>query len=269
VSVGFDAGVDAGMDDGGETWNSDAGWPPPAGTEVCPEGSVHFSALVETFGPCVENSSNQTGPVAGAQVTTLEPWGATTSSDAGTFTLCVPNGVPFTVQFLAPGFAPGYLAELTIGEDETSFGNRIFLLCDPLVTLFSSQAPGWNFNGEGSVLVSIISASETGACDSSSLGLSDWHVQSALPDGGEVAGPTGWQTAYIDETGEVHLASTETFSVGYAVVFNVPASIDMVAVYVDGGPPGVACPSSNPAFGFDGLVHVQPGGFGVFPYIVP
>ncbi len=207
--------------------------------------------------------------MSGVQVTTLEPWGATTSGDGGFFTLCVPNNAPFTTQFLATDFAPGYLAELTINQDESVAGNALYLLCNALVDIFQSESSGWNFSTEGSVLVSVVSPSKSSACDPASTGLSGWHVQSALPDGGELVGPMGWPVGYLDSSGQPSTTVSVTFSVGYAIVYNIDSSVDMVAIDVDGGPPGASCPTSDPDFGFDGLVHVQPGGFGMFPYVIP
>jgi hypothetical protein len=217
----------------------------------------------------VPGGSSQDGPVGGIQVTTLDPWGATTSDDGGLFTLCVPNSVAFTTVFSAPNFETGYLAEVILNADQDTVGNSLYLLCDALVDIFQSESSGWNFNTEGSVLVSIVSASGQAPCDASGTGLGGWHVQSALPDGGETVGPMGWPVAYLNSGGQPNSAVTSTFSVGYAIVYNIDADLDAITVYVDGGTPGASCPSQNQAFGFDGLVHVQPGAFGMFPYLIP
>jgi hypothetical protein len=249
----------------------DAGWPPPVGSEICPAGSVHFTGQTYTFGPCVPGASAENGPVPAVQVTTLEPWGATTSDSQGLFTLCVPNGTPFTVQFLATGFAPGYLAEAILNQDQSTTGNALYLLCETLVEIFQAESSGWNFATQGSVLVSIVSsASGNGPCNPSGPGLSGWHVQSSLPDGGEpTAGPMGWPVGYLDSSGQPSSTVSSTYSDGYAIVYNIDSSLDLVAIQVDGGPTGAVCPTSNPELGFDGLVHVQPGGFGMFPYAIP
>ncbi|HUB06871.1 MAG TPA: hypothetical protein VMB50_07720 [Myxococcales bacterium] len=252
---------------------SDAGWPPPPGTQICPAGSVTLTGQTYTFGICVPGGSGAgEGPVDGVQVLTLEPWGATTSADGGLFTLCVPNGAPFTLEFLAQdaggeSFAPGYLAELTLTNDRSSVGNPFFLLCSELIGVFGLQNPQWNFDGESSVLISIVSTSGGGACDSDDAGLSGWHVQGLLPDGGSPAG--GWPVGYIGPNGLAGSGTTATLSDGYAVVYNIDPTLESVSLDVGGGPPGASCPSSTSAFGFDGQVHVHPGGFGLFPYIIP
>lgn len=289
IDAGPDAGLDAGGSPGGDAGQSqgdagavdagpvdagpaDAGlvWPPPAGSEICPAGSVHFTDQLLTFGPCVPGGSSNVGAVDGVQVTTLVPWGATTSSDGGYFTLCAPSGTPFTAQFIAPQFATSYLAELTLDQDENlSNSAQLYLLCDTLVSLFKLQDANWNFNGQGSVLAGVISASGKPPCTDPTNLLAGWHVQSALPDGGEIAGPTGWPVAYLDAAGEPNSSVWVTYQSGYAVVYNIDASVDAVTLYFDGGPPGASCPTSNPALGFDGIVHTQPDTFGLFPYVVP
>ena len=117
------------------------------------------------------------------------------------------------------------------------------------------------------MLVSIVSASAHGACDSAATGLAGWHVASSLPDGGGLG--QVWPVGYLDSNGQPSSSVSSTFSDGYAIVYNIDSSVDMVAIEVDGGPAGAICPTSDPELGFDGLVHVHPGGFGMFPYTVP
>jgi hypothetical protein len=117
--------------------------------------------------------------------------------------------------------------------------------------------------------VSIVSVSDQPPCQPATGGLQGWHFQSPLPDGGEIAGPSGWPTAYVQQSFQVSTTATSTSPLGYGVIYDIDAAVDTVTVFVDGGPPGAICPSSNLAFGFDGLVHVAPGTFGLFPYIIP
>jgi hypothetical protein len=138
-----------------------------------------------------------------------------------------------------------------------------------LVGLFQSESSGWNFSTEGSVLVSVVASGGNGPCNPKATGLAGWHIQAALPDGGQPGGPTAWPVGYLDSSGQPSTSVSSTFSVGYAIVYNIDPSVDLVAIDIDGGPPGASCPTSDPELGFDGLVHVQPNGFGMFPYIIP
>ncbi len=160
------------------------------------------------------------------------------------------------------------MAEMNVVSSTNATAEPFYILCDSIVGFLQSENTGWNPQTQSSVLVSVISESEAPPCDSADAGLAGWSIQSALPDGGEIAGPTGWPVAYLGPSG---LATTGsgTLSDGYGIIYNIDASVDSVAVYVNGGPPGVSCPNSNAALGLDGVVHVQPGGFGMFPYVIP
>jgi hypothetical protein len=247
--AGADGGADAGLDGG-----SDAG-----GTS-CPAGSVRLTGVV--FDMCATIQSESDVPLAGVQVATLAPWGATTSAADGTFTLCVPSGTPFTVETTLSGYTTGYLGEAVLTQDESFEGAHVGLQMMCSAGLLAIQAQLSDFDpSEGVVIVGVRSSSKTGTCGSET----GWYVTAAPSDGGAAVG----NVVYITPAGQ---AATDggTSSTGLGLVYDIPpADVSEVVVAATNPLVGASCPDYDSTLGFTGAVRIAPNTVGSLPWVIP
>jgi hypothetical protein len=247
----MDAGTDAGPVDGGST-------------DVCPAGSLTLSG--RCLDMCATLQAQADVPLAGVQVTTLDPWGSTTSASDGTFSLCVPSGVPFTVQTSLASYVTAYLAEAVISQDTAFQGNRggILLLCQAGAGALSLEIPGFN-PAQGAVIADATSASKTGVCGNQT----GWFFDATLVDGGLPPGVDGgWPETYLTATGTPDMDSG-TQANGLAFIYGIDPSVSTVFVEAINPTVGASCPSSDQALGFTGNVHVAGNSLGYIPWLIP
>jgi hypothetical protein len=205
-------------------------------------------------------------PLAGVQVATLTPWGSTTSASDGTFSLCVPSGVPFTAQMTLSGYVTSYLAEAVITQDTAFQGNRggLLLLCQAGQGALSLEMPGFN-PAQGAVVAVVTSASKTGVCGNQT----GWFFDATLVDGGLPASADGgWSISYLTSSGTPEF-DAGTQANGLAFVYGIDTSVSTVFVQAINPTVGASCPSSDQALGFTGNVHVAPGALGSIPWLIP
>jgi hypothetical protein len=262
----FDAGTpdagpaDAGIADSGE---ADAGEPDSGTLPACPAGSVTFPGRVRDL--CESFATGADVPLDGVEVSTLQPYSQTVTSDGGLFVACIPNGMPATLVYRLAGYVTSYNAEV-LETTPLPAALKISLACNAGLNNYFQQLP--QFNPKlGMVYIAMASASDQPPCYDPDAGLSGWTFTATLPDGGLGDGGP-WPTAYFDDTETLQSVSA-TFAGGKAMIFNIDPSVEYVVVQGTNPRIGNQCPTVDAALGFTGLAYVAGGAIDLSPWLMP
>ncbi|MHB8417294.1 MAG: hypothetical protein ACYDCL_04405 [Myxococcales bacterium] len=249
----------------------------PLTGEVCPDGSVTFPAQTSISGPatlydfCASVELQGPVPLAGAQVATLPPWGATITAADGTYSICVQPNTPTTLVYSKPSYLTTYGPQLLLQPATITYGPQgdAYLVCQSEVTNYEQDAPLYD-PSLATVITDYHSLSGQAPCGG----------HSTLSDGGMVANAAGWTfapittdggdagglTAYFDDTYTLQLAPA-TFDIGIALTINLDPGLGFVSM--TGSKPGVTDCQAPLLPGFTGLVQVASGVFSYYLYVVP
>ena len=252
----FDAGTfDAGPVDGG-----------PLTGEVCPAEAILFPGKVQDL--CESLSEGTLVPLDGVQISTLQPYSATVSSDGGQYMACLPPNQPTTLRYSLAGYETSYAAELQIATPLVTGNIEILtsMVCSSAVQNYFREVPQFDIN-LGTAYVVMISASDTPPCNDPDAGLAGWSFTATLVDGG-VGDGGPWPTAYFDATWTLQAVSS-TFSTGQALVYNIDPSVEYVAIQASNPQLESQCQPLNSFVGFTGRGYVAPNSFDFYPWIVP
>jgi hypothetical protein len=213
-------------------------------------------------------------PVVGATVQAvglngvpLEGAAATSQSD-GTFTVCVPPSVTFSLQVTAPGYPEAALEDLMLAQSETLAFTQggLGLISNQDLSAFGAVV-GYD-PSMGIMLVQVSSISGVPPCVATG-----WQLSVSFTDGGALpdGGPLPYSRAYLDPVSYLPDSSLQaTSSLGEAIFYDLDpnltdrVAIEAVDVDVDAG----ACPVENGQFGLQGTALVQAGvlTFAIVPY---
>ena len=262
-----DAGPeDAGLPDSGlSSVDDDAGAPDGGPLPVCPAGSLEFPGLILDL--CESETSGTLVPLDGVEVSTLQPYSDTVSSDGGLYVACIPNGVPTTLVYNRPGYITTYNAEVF---ETAPFPPEVklptSLVCAPAIANYSRELP--QFNPKlAAVYVAMESFSNGPPCVNLDAGLSGWTFTATLPDGGLGDGGP-WPAAYVDPTGTLQLVAS-TFPNGEAMIFNIDPGVQYVTVQGLNAQVGNECANTSSALGFTGRTYVAAGAIDFYPWLIP
>ncbi len=270
-----DAGPDGGPTDAGSDGGGiDSGLPLIG--DVCPANSIPFSG--EVLDLCATEAMGTDIPLDGVQVATLAPYSAVMTDDGGTYTLCLPPGVPTTMVFSDPDYVTLYMPEVIVTQGSVPIGTsigRVRLPCAAGIQGYASELPGLN-PALPLVYAQIDSVSNVPPCGGKTDGgspFAGWVFLASLADDGGI-GDGGivngglWPVGYLDSSDDLQAVSS-TFSTGEGVIFNIDAAADYIVVEASNRSLDKVCPSLDAALGFDGRIHVASNSVSVYPWIVP
>lgn len=262
-----DAGArDAGSADAGQANSGEDGGEPDSGSlPACPAGSVTFPGKVLDL--CESIATGDDVPLDGVEVSTLQPYSQTVTSDGGLYVACVPSGVPTTLVYRLAGYVTSYDAEVL----ETTPLPPVIKLptalgCSAGIKNYFQEFPQFNPN-LAMVYVAMASASSLPPCYDPDAGLSGWSFTATLPDGG-IGDGGPWPAVYFDLTGTLQAVSS-TFKGGEAMIFNIDPSVEYVAVQGTNPQLDKLCPTVDGALGFTGRAYVAGGAIDFYPWLMP
>jgi hypothetical protein len=213
-------------------------------------------------------------PIVGATISAfglngvpIQGASAATQAD-GSFVVCVPSNVTFSLEFTATGYQASVLEDTLLTKSETVvfFYNGIPLVPQELMAVVEGFVPGVFNTSQGAVLVSVNSLSGTAPCQNAS----GWQLSLSQLDGGALP-DGGFQMVYLSSSLLPSPGLQVTASNGDALFYDIdPNLVGRVAIQaVDTNADAGECPIVSDQIGLQGtaLVAGQLLTFG--PIMVP
>jgi hypothetical protein len=222
----------------------------------CPTGTG-FSSQVVDYIACT--------PIANAAVTAIDadgvpfPGVADTTQSDGSLSLCLPGGVPFSIQMDAAAYPTTYLAELL--DADAGYFSQAASISTAELQAFASIFPGGVEPEMAFVLVKLKAATCGGA-------FPGWTIGVSLPDGGALP-DGGYQLIYFGPSYVPDPTATVTTTKGAAAIYNLDPSISPFIVVTASNPDAGACQSINGSLGLTGRLYVSGGAVTVDPIVLP
>lgn len=225
----------------------------------CPSGDLGLSSQLVDALDCTT--------IDGASVQALDPTGipypqasATSDPSDGTFTVCVPQESPFTLQVTAASYPNTYLAELQ-GVQPTSIP-QMTIASNAAIAALSAFFPGGVDHSDGVILLKV---SATRSCDPA---LPGWTFGLSIPDGGPVA-DGGALLTYLAPGGLPGAGLTDTTTAGGGAFYNINPTLGNFFDISYQNPDAGICEPTNAALGFTSRIYTAGSAFSIYPIILP